>query len=456
MTTTPIIHFYGGIGTIGGTKITVEEGGYRVLFDFGLNYAPGGDFWGGKVQARTGAAGLRDYVTLGYMPAVDGLYKPGQAESLGLKAGAGERTQVFISHLHLDHMAVVDYLADEIPVWMHRESLALFRAVAETGERPAVPIGARAFEWEKPIQVGPMKVTPVEVDHDVPGASALLIETSAGTVVYTGDLRYHGSYPEKIDRFIQLARAANPKILLIEGTRLGEQDLSFDRVVLNEDQVAPRVMEILSRAGGLGLITLYPRNPVRINNIAKTIGQIGRRVVLSPEMAHVYASAGGDLTGVSIYRRSKDDQALASGNAPAWLVKLLQAGTEVLDSAAIRANPTAYLLQLFYWDLNELVDLQPPAGSVFIHSNGEPLGKFDPAFELFTRWLTRFEIPLVYASSTGHASAADLHRIVEGIRPEILMPIHSRNPEHLNVAGTHRILPNLGDQYEIGTGKQIG
>jgi len=456
MTDQPTLHLYGGIGTIGGTKITVEEGGYRVLFDFGLTYAPGGDFWGGKLRARAGAAGLRDYIALGYTPALNGLYKAGQAESAGLQPGSGERTQVFISHLHLDHMALVDYLADEIPVWMHKESLALFHAVAETGEQPPVPVGARAFEWEEPIEVGPIKVTPVAVDHDIPGASGLIIETSAGTVVYTGDLRYHGAHPEQTERFIALARAAKPKILLIEGTRLGEQDAGFHRVVLDENQVAPKFVEILRETAGLALTTLYPRNTPRIADIAAAIGQAGRKLVLSPEMAHIYAAMGGNLAEVAVYRRAKDHLALATGSASDWLVKLLKSGVEVLDAPAVKANPTAYLLQLFYWDLSELIDLQPPAGSVFIHSNGEPLGRFDPAFDLFKRWLSHFGIELAYAASTGHASAADLRRIAEAIQPEILMPIHSHTPEQLEATGARRILPSVGDVYAIGTGDRIG
>ncbi|MFZ5825192.1 MAG: MBL fold metallo-hydrolase [Bacillota bacterium] len=457
MASTPRITFYGGIGTIGGTKVIVEEGGYRVLFDFGLSYAPGGDFWGGKIQARTGAPGLRDYVALGYMPAIDGLYQPGQAETLGLKPASGETTQVFISHLHLDHMAVVDFLGDPLPVWMHRDSLDLFRAVAETGERPAVPVGARAFAYHEPVQVGPIKVTPVPVDHDIPGASALLIETSAGTVVYTGDLRLHGPNPQVNERFVEVARATNPKILLIEGTRLGEPDPTPERPApMPELEVAPRVVAHLRDRTGLALITLYPRNTLRIGNIAAAVGEAGRKLVLSPEAAHIFGAMGGDLGQVALYRRTRDAEALSAGTAPSWLTQLFTSGVEVLDAAAVRVNPSAYLLQLFYPDLNELVDLQPPAGSVFIHSNGEPLGKFDPAFELFTRWLNHFGLELLFASSTGHGSPADLAQIVKGITPQILMPIHSKNPELMEVESIRRILPEVGASYDIATGERVG
>ncbi|MDF2628148.1 MAG: hypothetical protein K0R39_1979 [Symbiobacteriaceae bacterium] len=457
MTTTPTITFYGGIGTIGGTKIAIEEDGYRVIFDFGPTYSPSEDLIGGKIHARSGAAGLRDLITLGFTPALDGIYRPGAAESMGLAPARGEKTQVFISHLHLDHMGLLHLLGDDVPVWMHHDALRLFRAVAATGEEPAVPVGTRGFAWGQVIEVGPIKVTPVAVDHDIPGASALLIETSAGTVVYTGDLRKHGPNPELIDQFVDAARAAGPRILLIEGTRLGEAEFYPDRKpTLPEQAVAGRFVELLQGCEGLALTTLYPRNPLRVVNLAKAVPDVGRVMALAPEMAYVYAEMGGDLADVLIYLRSRDRDALAAGMAPGWLNGLIGRGAKTVDCEAIQADQSRYLLQLFYWDLPELVDIRPKAGSLFIHSNGEPLGRFDPAYELLMRWLELFKIPFTSVPSTGHASEEDLLSIIKGIAPEILMPIHSKTPERMDVAGQARVMPEMGGVYEIATGKKIG
>jgi ribonuclease J len=457
MTTSPTISFYNGIGTIGGTKIAVSEGGYRVIFDFGLTFAPGGDFWGGKVHPRDGAARLRDLVALGYTPALDGIYRSPDAQSLGLTPGGDGKTHVFISHLHLDHMALVDLLADDVPVWMHTDSLQLFRACAATGEQPPVPVGAQAFEWGQSIQVGPMTVTPLAVDHDIPGASGLLIQTSAGTVLYTGDLRRHGPHPERVDEFIRAARATEPKILLIEGTRLTDFEPGQERPVsVPETAVPERIGELLRGCPGLALITLYPRNTVRNNNLVQTAREAGRLMLFSPEAAYMQMAMGADLAQSGIYLPARCKEALANGRAESWLTEVMGSGAPVFDAAAVRQEPARFLLQLFYWDLPELVDLQPPQGSSFIHSNGEPLGRYDPAFELFSRWIEKFGLQLVFVASTGHASHEHLIEIVEGIKPALLMPIHSRTPELMVVEGQPRELPETGATYEIVTGKRVG
>lgn len=448
------IHFHGGIGTIGGTKIIVQEAGYRVLFDFGLAYAPGGDFWGHRIAPRPGHDRLKDLMALGYVPRLDGLYRATDCKGLGLEPGCGDgSTHVFISHVHLDHMAVVDLLADDLPVWMHGDTLRLFQAVAATGEEPPVPKAACSFQWGEEIRVGPLSVVPLAVDHDIPGASGLLIHTSAGTVVYTGDLRAHGAQPELTEAFLRAARDANPRILLIEGTRLGEPEAVPDAAPrLCEPEVPGRVAECCAGSPGLALISLYPRNILRVAEIAAAVRRLaGRTLALSPETAFIFRAMGGNLGDVALYRRSAD---LAA--PPPWLDELIASGIRVVDAAAVRAHPAAYLLQLNYWDAAELIDLEPPEGSVFIHSNGEPLGRFDPAYDLFARWVGHFKLEWRSAACTGHAAPADLAWMVRSIEPRVLMPIHSRAPELLEVDGVRRVLPELGASYDVATGERIG
>jgi ribonuclease J len=446
------ITFHDGIGTIGGTKISIQADGHTVLFDFGLTYNPSGDLWNRLITPRPGAAGLRDRMAMGELPWLDGLYRSDAARSVGLK-GAGEtpeRPHVFISHLHLDHMAALDYLAPEVPVYHHPESLRLLKAVAETGEGPGVPAGARTLPPGQPVQVGPMRVTFHEVDHDVPGAVGMLIETPDGTVVYTGDLRLHGAHPEKVHAFIQAARAAKPRILLIEGTRLSEPEPELGWASISTEKEVPvKVARHLQENPGLAMITFYPRNQERITRIAEAAAQVGRRLLLAPTTAHIWAAMGGDLRQVGLYQSTRTKELLASGAAPAWLTRLMEQVSIKLDAEAVRQSPSLYLLEMKLEELAELVDLDPPANSCFIHANGEPLGPFDPNYAFLHRWLERYGIAFRHAGSSGHATRPDLFRIAKEIQPEVLIPIHSQTPELFDVPGLFRILPERGATIDL-------
>jgi ribonuclease J len=65
------------------------------------------------------------------------------------------------------------------------------------------------------------------------------------------------------------------------------------------------------------------------------------------------------------------------------------------------------------------------------------------------RWLERYEIALVRAGSSGHATPPALHRIASAIAPAVLMPIHSKCPERLAPEGIRRILPERGATYDL-------
>ncbi len=449
----PSIRILGGVGTIGGTKILVQDGDHRVLFDFGITYEAGSEFWGGAVQPRPGTGGLRDYLGLGYLPRIDGLYRADAAHSADLIRNLGDqRTHIFISHLHLDHMRLVDMLHDQVPVWMHSDSLRLFRAVAETGQEPALPKGACGFEWEDTITLGPIRVTPVAVDHDIPGASGLIIETSAGSVVYTGDFRTNGRHPERMARFKAWARRAKPRLLLIEGTRLGELQRNSDRPPpLSELEIAAIVAQARLDCVGLALITLYPRNTERVAAIAAELTGVGKRLVLAPEAAHILLEMVGKPEGLSVYMSQRDLDRAANNQLPSWHRRLLDSGVDLIAATDVRMHPQKYLVHLFLRDINELVDLNPPPGSIFLHSNGEPLGRFDPAFELWSRWLQHFELELKWANASGHATPQALHELVTAIKPDVLMPIHSLHPELLDVAGQRTVLPEVGSYYDLAT-----
>src|SRR5256885_15357157 len=69
-------------------------------------------------------------------------------------------------------------------------------------------------------RAGNLPVRYFPVDHSIYGSAAIAIETSAGWVVYTGDLRRHGKNKASTDAFVQAAKALNPIALICEGTNI--------------------------------------------------------------------------------------------------------------------------------------------------------------------------------------------------------------------------------------------
>lgn len=448
---------WGGVGTIGGTVIEVRHAVYRLVLDLGLPYTPGTGFFAGPVAPRPGAA-LRDLLAVGAAPAVPGVYRRDLLRGVNLRPGPDyppADTAVLVSHLHLDHCALVDAVAPGIEVWMHADAVRLQLALREVGERGVgTPRPYSAFDWGDRIAVGPLVATPLPVDHDVPGAAGFVVETPAGAVVYTGDLRAHGCHPEHVEAFVAAARAAQPVALVIEGTLLSPGPAAGTPPV-PEAEVAPRAADLAARSPGLALVNVYPRHVERLACLATAMAGAGRRLALEAPVARVLQQMGVDLGQVAIYLTEAQRAALVRGRAPGWLEELLVAaagaGAPVVGAAEVREDPRAFCLQISLPNLPELVDLHPAPGSVLIHAGGEPVGAFDPAWDLYRRWLNHFGVELAVIACPGHATAADLERIAAAIAPRVVIPVHSLHPDRLAPPGLRRLLPEQGVTYNLAS-----
>lgn len=383
-------------GSPTGLKFTVDHGGHRCLFDFGLEHAPGRAPFSMGLRPRPGRE-LEDLVAVGAAPALAGVYAGG---------GWDRRTAVFISHLHLDHTSLVGYLHPEVPLFYPAAMEPLRAAAAGSGYLGwRSPAGTPVADRET-VSWGPIAVTAVAVDHDLPGATGYLVETPDLRLAYTGDHRWHGYHPEVTAAFAEAARGVD--VLVQEAVSAGYEP---DPGALDEPAVAVAVERVLrSRlAAGPVVVNLYPMNRERVAALGTAAEAAGRRLVLEPQAA---AIAG-------------------------W--------PHVLDPAALRAEPGRFVAQLSFEALPSLIDL--PRGGLYIHSDGTPLGPFDPAFGVLEAWTRALGLELVRIASSGHSRPEDVARMVRTVAPGLVVPVHSRAPEAVAVEGVRRLLPQPGRVY---------
>jgi len=394
-----------------GLKFTVEHGGARALFDFGLEHAPGRAPFSLGLEPRPGRE-LADLIAVGSAPRLHGVYEAWDG-----------RTSLFLSHMHLDHTSLVRFVNPEVPLF-YPEAMERLRSAADrTGYLPwrQGPPGSQAGNRQR-VRVGEIEVEFVAVDHDLPGAAGFLITTPDIALAYTGDHRWHGLHPEVTAAYAAAARGVD--VLIQEGVLLG-----FDRppaageappVRRTEADVQAAFDALVEAVAGLLVVNLYPMNQERVHAFARSCAARGRRFLMEP------VSAG--LAG--------------------W--------RDVLgDLDAIRFNPERYCVQLPFEQLPLLIDLEPPAGSVYVQSDGMPIGDYDPAWGVLNAWIQALGVEFARISSSGHSRPADIVRMVETVGPGVVLPVHSQNPEALAVAGIPRLLPEANRPYTASELKAI-
>src|SRR3989344_4456899 len=98
---------------------------------------------------------------------------------------------LFITHGHLDHIGGIPYIIDRIgypPIYTRRLTAVMIRKRQE--EFPHLkPLDIHEVEKEETVRAGKLKVRFFSVTHTIPDAMWVILETSYGLVVFTGDLK---------------------------------------------------------------------------------------------------------------------------------------------------------------------------------------------------------------------------------------------------------------------------
>lgn len=413
------VSFLGGVGVIGSSKVMVEQDGYRVLLDMGLDYQPGAGLYREGVVPRAALdRRLKDRLKTGGAPWISHFYRPEAVAGLDLEGGSDGRTALFITHGHLDHMGLTGFVDPGVPIRSSPDTARLIRLLAESGDAvEGVPREFLPIPAGEPVDVGPMRVTRYDVDHDVPGASGYSVETQDGVLAFSGDIRLHGRHP---DRSLGFARAVHgARALVIEGTTLSA---GFRGTARREEQVEEAYLEALRSHPGVVLFTAYVRNTERMAAFLDAGRAAGREVLWPPREAAFLSAWLGREVG------AWDDGALAR----------------------VAADPNRFALRVQPENLPSLLDLPPGSIGAFVHANGEPLGPYDPRYQVVRDWMEYLHVPFWTIGASGHASPDDLNRLVELVSPEILFPLHSAEPDRMiPPPGTMRWLPQRGRVFPL-------
>ena len=495
---------YGGAGEIGGNKLLLEDGEWQLLFDFGMSFGALGAYFEEFLKPRTVRGlsdylltGLLPPLQGLYRKDLNAL--PEHATIWDrLRGSAGHRNDVhpravLLSHAHADHLGYVSLLRPDIPVVTGALTAAIAKAMQDGGQstddsqtvflrprtpkddllvtdpktpyqqRPwsivdgdAWPTDAAAYWDLRYSKSGPGPVTTpatigvseidghqiraFPVDHSIPGGHGFAVQTSAGWVGYTGDIRMHGRHAEQTWDFAQALAELDPIALICEGTQAARP------CGASESEVRDRAIDRVCQTEGLVVADFGPRNIERLETFLISARCANRQLVVLMKDAlllkamHTVDSAtplpsGPD--GLLIY----DDRRAAT---TAWQDELTEEFADALITpAAINKDPGAYVLCLSFFDVTRLLDLGKMSSGAWIYSSSEP---YDEESQLDMRrlrnWTNLLGLDFVGGVSeseaeaagfhaSGHASGADLQRFVNIVNPRSLIPVHLQ-PEGLD------------------------
>lgn len=462
------------MGEIGGNKILIEDSGTRIFLDFGMSFSKRAKFFEEFLKPRT-ANGIGDFLAMGLVPDIRGIYRDDLLSHMGRNPEEPGIDAVFLSHAHADHANYITFLHKDIPIYCGETCKSILDAVNEQSQRsiecevvdfkprplfrydyrkPPIERPFKLFRTGDKIKVGSLEIEPIHVDHSVPGAYGLIVWTSEGPVIYTGDLRLHGMQSHMTEDFIERSAAAKPIAMITEGTRVDAK-----RTNESEERVYSDSKKAIEASKGLCIVDFNFKDVDRFKTFFRIANETKRELVINFKHAcfldnyhkdkklNVPDSAG---EGISILKQKvKTGTYNDKEDYSDRYIKDRLGHPNLITANDILKRPSHYMLVLNFWYFNNLVDLKPN-GSLYIHSLSEPFNEeMEISFERMKNWLDYFNMDFRQIHCSGHINGEDLMGMIKAIKPKTLFPIHTEKPELFNKLQTKVVSVKEGETYKI-------
>jgi len=326
---------------------------------------------------------------------------------------------VFLTHGHEDHIGALPYLLSElnVPVWgsRHALKLALRRVRDRPGPTSTLKVDFRPAEAGQTYQVGPFSVEPIRVSHSIIEATALYIQSSAGTVLHTGDFKFDPDPPDgqptDEERLLELG-SRGVDVLLSDSTNIDSHGASG-----SESTVADALEEVIGAARQRVVVGLFSSNVQRLISLGQIAKKTGRRIGLLGRSLRTHVEAAHDLGHLAWQQEQRLTSEEIGTCRPSDLLVLAGGTQGEAGSAMIRIAQASHpALALSAGDSVILSSRVIPGNDRRVSRMVSELLRLD--VELHTHHQRR------ELHTSGHANQDELQHMMELVRPRCFIPVH--------------------------------
>ena len=377
-----------GTKEIGGSAVEIGTETTKLLFDFGIPL---------ESMER------ENYTPEEYKLPIKGLYKDEKPEF----------DAVFLTHAHQDHYGLMQLINPEIPIYVSKVTYDILKKITPLlSDDASCELNLKVIDDE--IDFGDTKVKAHRVDHSVAGALAYEIKTDDKTIVYTGDLRFHGRASWQSEVFKR--KIKNPDYLIMEGTTIGRGEQN----IVTEEDLEPKFVEIF-KSNKLPLVQFSPQNIDRFVTVYRACIKSDKTLVIDPYtccVLQVYSQLSKRIpqftwNNIMVYFANKKIREKLAATKELFKLK-----SKKVTEKEILENPQNYVVK-GNGTINRIL------------LNNMDREKINIVFSMWKGYLDKpnqfddYKDIITCLHVSGHAYIEDLQNFVEYVQPENIIPIHT-------------------------------
>jgi len=317
-----------------------------------------------------------------------------------------------LTHGHEDHIGAVPYLLRERgDIAIYGSALTLALITAKLKEHRITPLTREVREGGHE-DVGPFALEFVAVNHSIPDALAVVINTDAGRILHTGDF--------KMDQLPLDGRITDLRTF----ARLGEEGVDIFMVdstnadvpgfTPSEREIMPALNRVIASTKRRVIVASFSSHVHRVQQVIDIAAMHGRKVV---------------FIGRSMVRNMKIAQDMGYLTIPVGVlidVKELDSFDDnvVLICTGSQGEPMAALARMANGDHQ----IRVGEGDTVILASSLIPGNENSVFRIINE-LTRFGAKVVHKANamvhvSGHAAAGELLYCYNIVKPKYVLPVH--------------------------------
>ena len=414
------IAFLGGLNEVGKNMTLYECGGDMILVDCGLAF-PEPDMLGVDLV-------IPDFTYV--------------------EQNVNKIKGVFITHGHEDHIGGLAYLLQRVNIPVYGTKLTIGLIENKLREHKILDIAKlNVIKPKDKIKLGCFEVEAIHVNHSIPDALALAINTPAGLILQTGDFKIDTTPIDgDVIDLARIAKLGEKGVLCLLADSTNAQRPGY---TASERTVGESFARLFQKADGKRLIVAtFASNIHRVQQIIDVAKSVGRKVALS----------GRSLENV-VETASK----LGYLNVPEGILVSIDSVARyphdklVIITTGSQGEPMSALYRMAF---SEHRRVEIGTGDYVIISatpipgNEKTVGKV--VDELLKRGAEVVYEKMYDVHVSGHACQEELRLMMSLAKPKFVIPVHGEQKHlrsHAHLAESMGIAP--GNIYIADNGRQV-